>query len=193
MGRLAGLIDTRILLVTGFGLLSLSGFMLGHVNLDVAKVTVIWPAIISGAGTAALFVPLATSAMGTLRSEQIGNASGLFNLMRNLGGSVGISMVTTLLERKAQVHQASLVQHLTPYDPAMQQWLETAQAALARQSGAVTGAQQAWAALYATLVKQAMLLAFVDVFRLLGMLCLFALPAVMLMRRARPQGVVMVH
>ena len=68
-----------------------------------------------------VFVPLATISMGTLKNEQIGNASGLFNLMRNVGGGIGISMVNTLVARHQQIHRAELVQNLVPTNPAFQQ------------------------------------------------------------------------
>jgi DHA2 family multidrug resistance protein len=193
VGRLVGLLDTRILLTVGFGLLAVSGVLFGRINLDIGMASVVWPNILSGVAIGFVFVPLATVAMGTLRPEQIGNASGIFNLMRNLGGSVGISLVTTWVARQAQVHQAMLVQHLTAYDPAMQQWLGTAQPALANHTGAVTGAQQAWAVLYNTLVAQATLAAYVDTFRMLALLCLACLPVVLLLGKARSRGPVAVH
>jgi DHA2 family multidrug resistance protein len=193
VGRLIGLIDTRVLLTLGFTLLATSAFLLGHVNLDIGITSVIWPNVVNGAALGFLFVPLTAVAMGALKPAQMGNATGLFNLMRNLGGSVGISLVTTLVARKAQVHQAMLVGHMTPYDPAMQQSMQAAQDALAPSLGAVGAAQGMWAQLYATLVKQATLLAFVDTFRLLGLLCLIAIPTVLLLRKVRLQGPIAAH
>ena len=76
--------------------------------------------------------------MSQLRQQQIGNATGLFNLMRNLGGSIGIAFVTTMLARGAQAHQALMVGHLTPTDPAFMQRLAAAQAVLARHTDTVT-------------------------------------------------------
>ena len=193
VGRLVGLLDTRILLAVGFSLLAATGVLFGRINLDIGMASVVWPNILSGFAIGFIFVPLATVAMGTLRREQIGDASGIFNLMRNLGGGVGISLVTTSVARQAQVHQAMLVQHLTPYDPAMSQWLGTVQAALTSHTGAWTGAREVWAVLYNTLVTQATLAAYVDTFRMLALLCLACLPAVLLLGKARRQGPVAVH
>jgi DHA2 family multidrug resistance protein len=193
VGRLVGVIDTRALLAFGFGILSVSAFMLGRINLDIGMVSIVWPNIVNGVALGFLFVPLTASAVGTLEPRQMGNATGLFNLMRNLGGSIGISMVTTLIARKAQVHQAMLVSHLTPYDPAMRQWMQTSRDALAPKVGAVAAAQQTWAAIYAIVLKQAALLAFVDTFRLLAVLCLAAIPTVLLLKKARVKGPVAAH
>ena len=138
-------------------------------------------------------MPLTAAAVGTLKPPQMGNATGLFNLMRNLGGSVGISMATTLIARKAQVHQAMLVSHITPYDAPARQWMEATRAALTPKVGAVAAAQQSMAALYATVVKQATLLAFVDTFRLLAALCLLAIPTVLLLKRTAVKGPISAH
>ena len=83
---------------------------------------VVWPMVISGFAMGFIFVPLTTMAMGTLPNEQMGNASGVYNLMRNTGGSIGIAAVTTFLSRGAQVHQAAMSAHITPYDPSFRQW-----------------------------------------------------------------------
>jgi DHA2 family multidrug resistance protein len=133
-----------------------------------------------------IFVPLTTMALGTLSNEQMGNASGVFNLMRNTGGSMGIAMVTTFLARGTQIHQAAMVSHLTPYDPAFQQRLKQLGGSIATQGGSTAGAQQqAYAALYGTLVKQAAVLSYIDVFRLLAFLCLLCVPAALLFERVK--------
>jgi len=156
--------------------------------------SVMWPNILNGVALGFLFVPLTVTAMGTLRPEQIGNATGLYNLMRNLGGSIGISLVTTLLARRAQVHQAVLVTHVTPYDSVAAQQLQALQNALAVGAGAVTAARQALAQIYALVVKQATLLAFVDTFRILALVSLCCIPTVFLLKRARAaRGPVAAH
>ncbi|HEX3176268.1 MAG TPA: DHA2 family efflux MFS transporter permease subunit [Methylomirabilota bacterium] len=194
VGRLVGRLDTRYLITTGFGLLALSVFMLGRINLDISMASVAWPQVLNGLALGFIFVPLTASTTGTLPKEQIGNATGIFNLMRNVGGSVGISLVTTILARHAQQHQALLTRHITPYDPAAAQWLAQAEQALAPTVGAAAAADAARAALYNVVLKQSMLLAFVDVFRLLAVLVLCCIPIVWLFRRTRaPQGPVAAH
>ena len=115
VGRLVGKIDGRYLVMFGFAVLAYSTHVLAGLNLNIASIDVVWPNIINGFAMGFVFVPLTTMAMGTLSNEQIGNASGIYNLMRNTGGSIGIAMMTTFLARGAQSHQATMVSHMTPY------------------------------------------------------------------------------
>jgi DHA2 family multidrug resistance protein len=105
--------------------------------------------------------------------------------MRNLGGSVGISMCTTLLARRAQVHQNVMVAKMTPYDPVYQQRLDALRKVLTPKVGASAAARQAVGILYKTLVAQATLLAFVDNFRLITVLAVCCIPLAVFLRRAR--------
>src|SRR5436853_1237219 len=108
IGRLVGKIDSRYLIMFGFTVLAFSTYLFSDINLQISMGSIVWPSIISGLAMGFVFVPLTTVAMGTLSSEQMGNASGVFNLMRNTGGSIGIAAMTTLLARGAQIHQAAL-------------------------------------------------------------------------------------
>ncbi|MBI4455844.1 MAG: DHA2 family efflux MFS transporter permease subunit [Acidobacteria bacterium] len=188
VGRLIGRIDSRFLIVVGLAILGVSTFLLGNVNLEIAMDSVVWPNIISGFAMGFIFVPLTTLSMGTLRNEQMGNAAGLYNLMRNIGGSVGISVATTMIFRSGQMHQATLVSHLTPYDPAFQQRLHAIQEGLSSQVGPLAAAQQAYAVIYGILVRQARLMAFVDSFRWLALMCLLCLPLVLLFKKSKPRA-----
>jgi DHA2 family multidrug resistance protein len=185
IGRLIGVVDERWLLPCGFLALAYSAYALGNLNFQIAPVNVIWPNVLNGLATACIFVPLTTSAMGMLRNEEIGNATGLYNLMRNIGAAAGIAMMTTFLARGAQVHQTVLVSHMTPYDSAYTQQLHTIQSALAPLSGSYAAGQQAQAILGAELTRQATLWAYVDDFRLLAILALACVPFALLLRRLR--------
>jgi DHA2 family multidrug resistance protein len=185
VGRLVGRVPNRLLISIGFVLLSISSFWLGHINLQISVWNVIWPSVLNGVAISFIFVPLTTSTMGHLRQEQMGNASGIYNLMRNLGGSFGIAMVGTFLDRRAQVHQALMVGHMTPYDPAYVQQLNAAQAMLSAHTDQVTAHAQALHLLYMKLQQQAGLWSFVEDFRLFGVLCLVCLPLVLLFKRIR--------
>jgi DHA2 family multidrug resistance protein len=186
-------VRNRILMSTGFILLAFSSFWLGQINLGISVWNVIWPSVLNGVAISFIFVPLTTATMGYLRQDQMGNATGIFNLMRNLGGSFGISMVTTLLARRAQTHQAMMVAHLTPYDPAYRHSLALAQQALTAGSGSYQAHQQAVGMVYHSLLQQASLWAFVEDFRLFGVLCLACLPLVMLFRRVKRGAAVAAH
>jgi DHA2 family multidrug resistance protein len=187
VGRLVGKIDSRVMIIFGFSLLAYSTWLLAGINLDIAMSNVIWPNIISGFAMGFIFIPLTTTAMGTLPNSQLGNASGIFNLMRNTGGSIGIALVTTMLARGAQTHQAAMVSHLTPYDPAFQQRMQQIQGALGAHGGGNV-MQQAYMAIYGTLVKQSMLMSFIDNFRLLAFLCLLCIPGALFFKRVRARG-----
>jgi DHA2 family multidrug resistance protein len=185
VGRLIGRVDSRVLIAAGFGVTAASALAYSRMNLDIAQRNVVWTSLMNGFAGPLMFVPLTTTAMGTLTRQQMGQGTGIFNLMRNIGASVGIATVTTLLTRGAQAHQARLVAHLTPYDPVYQRWLEDARARLAPQVGAAAADEAALGLLYRTLVRQATLLSFLDTFRLLSFLAMLCVPLVLLFRRVR--------
>lgn len=189
VGRLVGRVDGRWLIMFGFAVLAYSTYMLAGLNLDIAMSNVVWPNIISGCAMGFIFVPLTTMAMGTLPNEQVGNASGVYNLMRNTGGSIGIAAVTTLLARGAQVHQSAISSHLTPYDQAFQERLRQIAAAIGMRGGGGGGAmQQALASVYGVVLRQSMLMSFIDNFRLLAFMCLLCVPAALLFKKVRARG-----
>jgi len=138
-------------------------------------------------------VPLNSLALGAMRPEQMSNASGIFNLMRNVGGSVGISLVTTLAARSAQAHQVVLATHLTPYDPAYQTTMRAMQGAMAVQAGAVDAQQQAVGAMYRLLEQQSNFLAYLDNFRWFGLLCVACIAATFLLKKTKMRGPVAAH
>src|SRR5256714_7084313 len=152
VGRLINRVRGRYLVMFGFSVLAYSIYLFSKINLEISISSIVWPNIISGFAMGFIFVPLTTMALGTLSNEQMGNASGVFNLMRNTGGSVGIATVATLLARGAQVHQAALVSHLTPYDPAFQERMKQISGGLAAR-GSSAASQQAFAGIYGTLVR----------------------------------------
>lgn len=185
VGRLIAFVDGRIMITLGFILLGVSGFMFSHMNLQIAMSNVVWANFLNGVGTALVFVSLATTTMGAVPNEQMGNAAGIFNLMRNVGGSIGIAAAATFLARWTQAHQAILVSHLTPYDPAYQRWLKDAQAGLKTRVGDTAAGPKAIGVLYNVLTQQSRLLAFMDNFRVITFLCLLALPLVLLFKKTR--------
>ena len=147
----------------------------------------------NGAGDGVIFVPLTTLTMGGLPNAQMGNAAGIFNLMRNLGGGIGISVVTTMLARNAQEHQTFIAAHFNPYNPQFQHYFQKL-GSLFNQSG-LPGYldRKTFLALYDLAVQQATLLAYMDNFRLLAFVCLLCIPAVLVMKglrgRSGPAGV----
>src|SRR6185312_12798445 len=112
IGYLSNKADPRYLLTFGFFTFGLTTLYFGGLTLEISPTTLLLPILITGFGLSFVFVPINTAAYGTLHNEQIGNASGLFNLMRNVGGSIGISLASTLLVRRADVHQNEIVDHI---------------------------------------------------------------------------------
>ena len=192
VGRLIGKIDGRFLVMFGFLVLGGATFMFSDINLVISSSSIVWPNIVSGFAMGFIFVPLTTMAMGTLPNEQIGNASGVFNLMRNTGGSLGIAAMTTMLSRGGQIHQAALVEHINPYNPVLQQRVQEISHAI---PGAANGAtQQAYGAIYGMVSRQAMVLSYIDNFRMLSFICFICVPAVFLFKRVRAKkGPVAMH
>jgi DHA2 family multidrug resistance protein len=186
MGLLINYIDNRILLACGFALLGYSTLLLSHINLGISMVSVIVPNFINGFAGGLLFVPLTTLTVSYLRREEIGNATGIYNLMRNIGGSIGIAAVTTNLVRGAQAHQNYLGANLTANNPTVAGLLQGLQARFQAGGASASDAhRKAVGAIYRSLQQQASLLAYADNFRLMGFLALLCIPLVVLFRRKK--------
>lgn len=186
VGRLIGRIDSRYLIMFGFAVLGYSMYLFTGINLDIAQRNVIVPMIISGFALGFVFVPLTTLTMGTLSNKEIGNASGIYNLMRNTGGSFGIALMTTFLARGSQQHQAVLMPNVNQYNPAFQQMFEQIKHSLMATADPVTAAQRAYQVIYGmVVVKQAAVLAYIDNFRLMAILCFLGIPAALFFARIK--------
>ena len=137
-----------------------------------------------------LFVPLTTVAMDAIPRERMGNATSLFNLMRNIGGSIGIAMTGTLLARHSQATTSAARRATSPpYDPASQSMLDgLRQAFMAAGADAATATARAYAALFGMVQRQAAMVSFVGIFQLLGVLFLALVPLVLLMKRPKRGG-----
>ena len=188
VGILMSYVDGRWLMSLGIALLTIAMFRFGNLTLDISMASIGWPGIIQGLGMGFVMVPLMTMSLGTLAKEKIGNASGIFNLARNLGGSIGISVSTTFLLRMTQTHQANLVTHMTPYDPVFQQRLSGLAAGLSRYSGEPQAHMRAYGLLYGMLLQQANLMAYVDIFRWIALFMALCLPGVWLLRKVTSKG-----
>lgn len=186
VGYLTGRVDSRRLIILGFIIAGYSIFLFGNINLDVGIRNIAFPNFLQGVGMSMIFVPLSTLSAGSLPQEQIGAGTGIYNLMRNQGGSIGISVVTTVLARRAQAHQVVLASHLTPYNLTFQEHLGVLQDAFAANSGTVQASSQALGATYRTMVDQATLLAYIDNFRWLALLSLICVAGALLMKKVKP-------
>jgi MFS transporter, DHA2 family, multidrug resistance protein len=183
-GRILSKVDGRLWMAQGAAALGLTMFLLGGLNLNISPENVIWPIVISGFAITSIFVPMTTFSVATLKRENMGDAAGLTSLVRNLGGSVGISLVTALVTRSTQMHQALLVGHFTKLDAPFRNQLSALQHSLAHQSGQAAQSQ-AYGVLYQTLQQQAGLWAYVEQFRWLALICLALGPMILLFKKAK--------
>lgn len=194
VGFLLGRFDARRLLLFGLPMLSFSLFHMTRFDITVDFRTVATARIFQAIGLAFLFVPINTAAYGSIPKGKNNAASGLINLSRNIGGSVGISFVTTMLARRAQFHQTNLVEHINPGSGKFQAMLEGAtHMFISRGSSAHEAARQAYALVSNLVDQQATMLAYIDNFWLLGTVVLVMIPFVFLMKKVQPGGTIAVH
>ena len=186
VGILTGKVDARKLLAVGLIATAAAMFMVSSFSLDVGFWNFWWPLTIQGAGLGLIFVPLTTVTNDPIPRERMGNATSLFNLMRNVGASMGISAVTTLQFRQTQAHINILGEHVSSTNPTAQQTIAgLEQVFMARGADPVTAAQQAHGAVWGMLLRQASMLAYNDVFRFLGGMFLILLPLLFLMKKPK--------
>ena len=184
----------RYLLLFGLVMLSGSLFHMAGFDLEIDFRTAANARIFQAVGMAFLFVPINTAAYAFLPRDKNNAASGLMNLARNIGGSVGISLVTTMLDRRTQVHLNDLSRNLSASNPAFRAMMQgAAQAMRAHGASAAFATQQAYALIEGTVQRQATMLAYIDDFRLLAISILCMIPLVFFMKKGRPGGGIAVH
>jgi DHA2 family multidrug resistance protein len=187
IGVLTAKMDNRYLVATGFALFGWCAWWASNLTLDIAQWSLLWPIVLSGTAMGLIFVPLSTTAVGTLTNEQIGNASGLYNFLRNIGGSIGISVVDTLLSRRQQVHRNELSRYISPSGVARQTLLRL-QAHMSLHSGPRLAKLRAYAILQNGLDRQSVLYAYVDDLRYMVLVCALCLPIVFLLRPVKAKA-----
>ena len=172
IGILGSRIDSRKLITVGFLGFAVCAFIFGTVNLDIGPYTLLVPIIVTGFALSFAFVPLATMTTSTVPMREMGNATGLFNMVRNIGGSIGIAMATTALIRRADLHQTYLGEHLTSSSLPLQQRSAIVAAYLGRNIGQPGARGGSMGLIYGRLVQQAVMLSYIDVFRWTAVLAL---------------------
>lgn len=177
VGKLVTRINPKSILFCGLLLLSYSMFMMSRFNLLIDYNTVLWSRIVMGLGMGMIFIPLTTMAFTDIKKEEMGNATSIFNLLRNISGSFGIAFMTTVLARRAQFHQLRFSERLNPFDPHYQIILQRA------PDQAI-----AHGMMYRQLIRQANLFSFTDAFYVAGIIILCVLPFVFLLRRPQKTG-----
>jgi MFS transporter, DHA2 family, multidrug resistance protein len=180
-----------------FGLIRLAGasYWQAHLELYTSPFMFIAPRCVQMAGVGMLFVPLSNAAYLYVPANQVNNAAGLFNMLRNEGGSLGIAIATVLADRRTQFHQLRLAEHVTPLNPAVDRWTDyLAQTRMIR--GGVTRAvaeQQGTGLLSQMVHNQARVMAYLDPFWVFAIMALAALPLVLFMKKSVAKGGLTVH
>ncbi|MBI5739910.1 MAG: DHA2 family efflux MFS transporter permease subunit [Nitrospirae bacterium] len=189
-GRLVTRMNPKALL--GFGIIvsSYSTYLMSQFNLAADFNTIIWPRLVLGVGMGFIFIPLTTLTMSGIRKEEMGNASAIYNLLRNLGGSFGVALVTTVIARRSQFHQFRMVEHLTPMDPSLGiASTNISRELISRGFNASEAQAGGGGAVYSRLVRQASMSAFNDAFYLLSVFLICIIPLLLMMKKgqaARP-------
>ncbi len=194
VGFLLSRYTPRWLLLLGLLVLSFSLFHMTGFDLDIDFKTVATARVMQAVGMAFLFVPINTAAYAFLPRDKNNAASGLMNLARNIGGSVGISVVTTMLDRRGQFHQNFLSSHLSASNMALQARLKAlGQLAQAHGGGPPGSSAMPYAIIQGGVARQAAMLSYMDCFWFLGVAILLMVPMVFLIKKAKPGGEIAVH
>jgi MFS transporter, DHA2 family, multidrug resistance protein len=180
VGRMVGRIDVRLIIGVGLVLTAFSLWQMTHLSMQFDMAAIVWPGAIQGLGIGIVYVPMAALTFATLGPALRNEGTALFNLIRNVGSSIGISTVQGLLVRNTQVVHASLAQHITPLT-------------LAHHAPGVYAGSQAVAALNRSVTAQASMIAYLDDFQLMLILTLLALPLLLLVRNSRAPGAQVEH
>jgi DHA2 family multidrug resistance protein len=196
VGFLLSRYSPRYLLLFGLSMLSFSLFHMTEFDLNADFRTLTMARVIQAIGMAFLFVPINTAAYSSLPRDKNNAASGLMNLARNIGGSVGISFVTTGLARRAQFHQARLGENFNAANPQFQATLRGLTSTFSGSgpgSGGVSAQQHAYAMMQANVIRQSTMLAYIDNFWVLAIAIACLIPIVFLIKKGKPGGGMVAH
>jgi DHA2 family multidrug resistance protein len=182
--------DARLLVAVGLGLFAASCFLNADINHDYSGPQFLLPNLVRAVGQAVVLTPLAVLATGGIERENAGSASAMFNMMRNLGGSIGIAALQTLLTRREQFHSAVITPHVSLFNEATRQRLDMLQQHFLSSGNADPDAawHDAVVAIGRGIRAQAYFLAYGDTFFLMGATLLLAIVATVLMRQTAGSG-----
>ena len=188
-GRLITKINPKAILAFGIVAAAYSVHLMSKFNVQADFNTIVWPRIGMSVGLGFLFIPLTTMILSDIRKEEMGNATGIFNLLRNLGGSFGVAIVTTMLDRREQFHQVHLMEHVTLFDQTLRSGLpQVSQVLHDRGYSPFLLNQGSLKAIEAEIVRQASMLSFNDVFYILSIMIASILPLILLMKTGNAHG-----
>jgi len=187
VGLAIGRVDGRKVVVAGLAISAWSMFLWQRFSLGVSYDDFLWPRLVAGVGLALIFVPLTTLTLSKMSPEEMGDASGLFSLLRNIGGSVGIAATSTLLARVNQFNQNTLSAQVNSFSLQFQQTLDRlTQGFVARGIESELAGKMGLASIYRMVQQQAALLTYNRVFWVLGFAFLAVIPFLLLIKRQKP-------
>ncbi len=181
-GIISRKINDKVAIIIGLILISISCWQLGSLNLQIAAVSISIPNLIFGIGLGFAIVPIIPMTCSTLKNSQMTNASGLQNLMKNVGGAIGTSAVTTAVSRLSQSHQHSLVGNLNPLNPNYAERLHAYSSMLAGHTDATSALIMAKKIMYNQLLQQSTLFAYMDTFKIFTIVSLLIIPMLFFMK-----------
>jgi len=174
VGRLVGKVDLRVLLAIGFGITAFSLWQMSRYTLVLSRSDIVWPGVIQGVGLGLVFVPLSAATFATLTPEMRAEGTAIYSLIRNIGSSIGIALVQTLLVRNTQIAHSSLVEKISSASPAYQDAMVASTYNLATQSGLEV--------INGEVTRQASMIAYVNDFWLMLIMTLMVIPLLLLIR-----------
>src|SRR5207244_11652352 len=187
-GRFVARVDQGLMLMGGCLLNAFAAALMTHLTLGMDYWSLAWPRFLQGFAMGFVFPPLQTLTLATIRLERLGNATSAYNVVRNVAGSIGVALATTLLVRRSQEHQNTLVAHLNVWsaDTAerLKRWTDHF---VSQGTATYTANRRALAMLYRSTVEQAQVMAYVDAFRLISLVFIAVLPLIPFMRRVRTE------
>lgn len=195
VGILTSKVDPRKLLGTGVFAVAIAMFLLSRFSLNVGFWDFWWPLMLQGAALGLVFVPLTTVTNDPIPKERLGNATSIFNLMRNIGSSIGISLVETFQFRRQQVHINDLGKFVNSGNPAAQHWIAGMRGYfISRGDDPTTATHRAYGAIWGVVQRHAAMLSYNDSFMFLALMALVVFPFIFLMRRPKEgSGPAMAH
>lgn len=184
-GTLSNKIDNRLFVMLGLALIGGSSLVFGSLNLQISNMNIAIPNFFMGMGMGLSMIPIMNLSVDTLKNEQMTNATGIQNLLKNIGSAIGTSLVATMLTRFAQIHQYMLVGKMSELNPVFIERIQTTAGALSAYTEHSVAQYMAQYSYYGQLVKQSTLWAFIDSFRIFGVLCLAVIPLLLLMKKIK--------
>lgn len=182
---LSNKIDNRLFVVIGLALIGGSSLVFGSLNLQISNMNIAIPNFFMGMGMGLSMVPIMNLSVATLRNDQMTNATGIQNLLKNIGSAIGTSLVATMLTRFAQIHQYMLVGKMSELNPVFIERVQSTAGALMQYTEMSVAQYMAQYSQYGQLIKQSTLWAFIDSFRIFGLLCFAVIPLMFFIKKLK--------